>query len=120
VKRALVRAKLPDGARIMNKICKYLSILLTAAMLVSVAACSSTSSKESTGEYIDDSWITTKVKADILNEPMLKVFDIKVDTLKGNVMLSGNVASQAASDRAVQVARSVKGVTAVTNRLQIK
>ena len=85
-----------------------------------VAGCAGTGHQESTGEYVDDSVITTKVKAQIFEDPMLKVLQINVETFKGEVQLSGFVNSAAASTRAVQVARSVKGVQSVKNSLIVK
>ena len=85
-----------------------------------VAGCAGTRHKESTGEYVDDSVITTKVKAQIFDDPMLKVLQIKIETFKGEVQLSGFVNSAAASSRAVEVTRSVKGVQSVKNSLIVK
>jgi osmotically-inducible protein OsmY len=85
-----------------------------------VAGCAGTRHKESTGEYMDDSVITAKVKAQIFDDPMLKVLQINVETFKGVVQLSGFVNSAAASARAVEVTRSVKGVQSVKNSLVIK
>lgn len=85
-----------------------------------VAGCAGTQQKESTGEYMDDSVITTKVKAKIFDDPMLKVLQINVETFKGEVQLSGFVNSAAASAKAVEVTRSVKGVQSVKNSLIIK
>ena len=99
---------------------KYLSAVFLAIFLASAAGCASTSHKESTGEYIDDSVITTRVKAAILDDPMTKVMEINVETYKGIVQLSGFVSSQAAADRAVELARGVKGVTSVKNSMQLK
>lgn len=82
--------------------------------------CAGTHHKESTGEFVDDSVITTKVKAQIFDDPMLKVLQITVETFKGKVQLSGFVNSVAASARAVEVARSVKGVQSVKNSLIVK
>ncbi len=85
-----------------------------------VAGCAGTYEKESTGEYVDDSVITTKVKAKIFDDPMLKVLQINVETFKGKVQLSGFVNSAAASARAVEVTKSVKGVQSVENSLILK
>ena len=76
--------------------------------------------KESTGEYIDDSGITASVKAVIYNDPMLKVGQISVESYKGVVQLSGFVDSRQAAAKAVELARSVKGVTSVKNSLVVK
>ena len=91
-----------------------------ALLLASVLGCSSSPQHEGTGEYIDDSVITTKVKAAVLNEPSLKSAEINVETFKGVVQLSGFVSSQAAIDKAVEVARGVKGVQSVKNDMRIK
>jgi hyperosmotically inducible protein len=99
---------------------KYLSAAFLAVTLVTAVGCSSTATKEGTGEYIDDSVITTKVKAAILNEPTLKSAEINVETFKGVVQLGGFVNSQADINKAVEVARSVKGVTSVKNDMRLK
>ena len=104
----------------MKQLSKYLSAFFLAVALVSVVGCASTSQKEGTGEYIDDSVITTKVKAAIFNEPSLKSAEINVETFKGVVQLSGFVSSQTAVSKAVEVARSVKGVTSVKNDMRVK
>jgi osmotically-inducible protein OsmY len=98
--------------------------IATALFAVSLAAtfvgCASTSSREGTGEYIDDSVITTKVKAAIINEPTLKATEINVETFKGSVQLSGFVAQPADAARAAEVARGVKGVKSVKNDVRVK
>ena len=99
---------------------KLLSALFVAVSVVSVVGCASTPTQEGTGEYIDDTAITTKVKAAIFNEPTLKSAEINVETFKGVVQLSGFVKSQADITKAVQVARGVVGVKAVKNDLRIK
>ncbi len=104
----------------MKQLSKYLSALFLAVALVSVVGCASTSKQERTGEYVDDSIITTKVKAAIFNEPSLKSAEINVETFKGVVQLSGFVSSRAAESKAVEIARSVKGVTSVKNDMRIK
>lgn len=104
----------------MNYPGKYLSALFLAATLLSAAGCASTSRHEGTGEYVDDSVITTKVKAAILNEPELKVAEINVETFKGAVQLSGFVSSPGAANKAVDVARGVGGVKSVKNDMRIK
>lgn len=104
----------------MTLLGKYLSPLFVAVALVSVVGCASTPKQEGTGEYVDDTVITGKVKSAILNEPTLKVAEINVETFKGIVQLSGFVSSQAAATRAVSVARDVGGVKSVKNDMQIK
>ena len=83
-------------------------------------ACASTSKQESTGEYVDDSVITTKVKSLLAADDFLKSFQIGVETYKGSVQLSGFVDSQKAVDKAVEITRSVKGVKSVKNNLIVK
>lgn len=91
-----------------------------AVTLMAVVGCASSSKQESAGEYVDDSVITTKVKAAILDEPTLKVFEINVETFKGVVQLSGFVSSQAAVSKASEVARHVRGVKSVKNDIRLK
>lgn len=99
---------------------KYFSaFLMTLALLFSLG-CSSTPKHEGSGEYVDDSVITTKVKAAIFNEPNLKTAEINVETFKGVVQLSGFVNSQSDINKAAEVARSVKGVTSVKNDMRLK
>lgn len=104
----------------MNKILKYLAIALMAFSAVAVVGCQSTAKQEGTGEYVDDSVITTKVKAAILNDPMLKVAEINVETFKGVVQLSGFVSAPASVGRAAEVARTVGGVKSVKNDIRLK
>jgi osmotically-inducible protein OsmY len=96
------------------------AIYLLPILLVSLLGCASTAKHEGTGEYVDDSVITTKVKAAILNEPSLKSAEINVETFKGTVQLSGFVSSQANIDKALEVARSVSGVKSVQNSMTVK
>ena len=104
----------------MKQLGKYLSALFLALTLVSAVGCASTSKQAGAGEYVDDSVITTKVKAAIFNESSLKSTEINVETFKGVVQLSGFVSSQAAIDKAVAVARGVGGVTSVKNDMRVK
>jgi osmotically-inducible protein OsmY len=91
-----------------------------AVVLATLLGCAATSKQEGTGEYFDDSVITTKVKAAILEEPSLKSSEINVETFKGTVQLSGFVGSYAAISKAVEVARGVKGVASVKNDMRVK
>lgn len=104
----------------MKQLNKYLSAVFLGLTLVTVAGCASTRTQQGTGEYVDDSVITTKVKAAILEDPLTKFFEIKVKTFKGEVQLSGFVSSRAAANRAIELARGVKGVTSVRDDMQIK
>ena len=104
----------------MKQLGKFLSAFFLAVLLVTTVGCASTSTQEGTGEYVDDSVITAKVKASILNEPTLKSMEINVETFKGVVQLSGFVSSQTAINKAVYLTRHVKGVTSVKNDMRIK
>lgn len=103
----------------MKKRSRILTFVLTALMALSLG-CASTPKQEGTGEYIDDSVITTKVKAMIFDEPTLKSGEINVETFKGVVQLSGFVSSRANIDKAVEVARKVNGVKMVNQDMRIK
>jgi osmotically-inducible protein OsmY len=89
-------------------------------LVIGVAACASTSKQSGTGEYIDDSVITTKVKSQLAADDFLRSFEISVETYKGVVQLSGFVDNQATIDRAGEVAGEVQGVVSVKNNLIVK
>ena len=94
--------------------------LMAAVMALTLSACAPTATQEGTGGYIDDTVITTKVKAQLLNDESLKSTEINVETFKGKVQLSGFVSSPQMANRAVTVTRSVEGVKSVVNNMQIK
>lgn len=112
--------KAKQQSRTSMKNFKFASTLLAALMLSTVVGCASTAKQESAGQYIDDSAITTGVKAAILNAPTLKVSEINVETFKGTVQLSGFVSSAENIATASSVARSVNGVKSVKNDLRLK
>lgn len=97
-----------------------LARLSVVVLMVSLIGCASTRKQEGTGEYIDDAVITTKVKAALLDDPLLKSTEINVETYKGRVQLSGFVSSEAAIQRAVEDARRVRGVESVKNDMRLK
>jgi osmotically-inducible protein OsmY len=99
---------------------KTLTTLLSTVVLMTTLGCASTRTQEGTGEYVDDSVITTKVKSAIFNEPGLKSSEINVETFKGTVQLSGFVSSRDDINDAVRVASAVAGVKSVTNEMQLK
>jgi osmotically-inducible protein OsmY len=99
---------------------KRIAVFLLTTAMVFLAGCAATSKQEGTGEYIDDTVITTKVKAAVFNEPTLKSSEINVETFKGVVQLSGFVSSQADISKAAELARGVKGVTSVKNDMRLK
>ena len=96
---------------------RYFMFLMLIATFV---ACASTRKHESTGQYVDDSVITTKVKSQLAADDFVKSFQISVETYKGTVQLSGFVDSQAAADKARQIASGVGGVKSVKNNLIVK
>ena len=95
-------------------------ILVLTIVLASAWGCGATATREGSGEYVDDSVITAKVKTAIFNDSSLKVNEINVETFKGVVQLSGFVRSQADIDKAVQVARGIAGVKSVKNDMRVK
>lgn len=99
---------------------KRLSAVFIVASVVSVLGCATKSEPQTAGAYMGDSWVTTKVKAGILNEPTLKVSQINVETYKSVVQLSGFVDNAASQAKAVEIARAVKGVTAVKNDMRLR
>lgn len=104
----------------MKPLSKTFAAFLVATTLLTAAGCASTSKHEGTGEYVDDSVITTKVKAMLFDEPNLRSGQINVETFKGVVQLSGFVSTQADINKAIAVARSVKGVDSVKNDMRLK
>ena len=104
----------------MKKRRGVIGYLVLIMFVVTLVACASNFQKESAGEYVDDSVITTKVKTLLAKDDFLKSFQISVETYKGTVQLSGFVNSQQAVDKASQIAYSVKGVKSVKNDLIVK
>ena len=109
----------------MNHTNKIPALLLIATLasgvgMLSLSGCASTETQSGTGEYIDDTVITAKVKTAIFNDDTLKSAEINVETFKGVVQLSGFVSSRDHIDRAVKVAKTVSGVKSVKNSMQVK
>lgn len=104
----------------MSKLHRILKLLIIFGMLSVFVGCAATQKQTSTGQYFDDSVITTKVKAAIFNEPTLKTLQINVKTYKGVVQLSGFVDSPTSVTRAGEVAGSVEGVVSLKNDLIVK
>jgi osmotically-inducible protein OsmY len=97
-----------------------ISAAIFATVAITAVGCSSTNKQASTGEYVDDAVITTKVKAALINDPNVKAREVNVETFKGDVQLSGFVADPRDAQRAVEIARGVKGVTSVKNDIRVK
>jgi osmotically-inducible protein OsmY len=103
----------------MKPLNRTASAVFLGIALATAYGCAATATRESTGEYIDDAAITTKVKAAIFDRPTLKLLDIHVKTLNGVVRLWGTVTSRATIDEAGNVARSIAGVKSVKNDLRL-
>lgn len=103
----------------MKRPARGLFVVVTISLLI-LQSCAPTATQESTGEYIDDATITTKVKTKLLGDPVVSGFAISVETFRGRVILSGFVNSQAQMDRAIALAREVGGVREVQSALVIK
>ena len=103
--------------RVLTRNLGLIVFLFFTAVLLS---CAGSRTRESTGEYIDDSAITTKVKAALLAEPGIRSYQISVETFKGVVQLSGFVDTQQQKDKAAEIARRVDGVSSVKNNIIVK
>lgn len=99
---------------------KLARIVAIAGIALMFSACAPAQKRQSTGEYIDDAWITSRVKGAFVKNAELSAADIKVDTFKGEVQLSGFVADAGDVGRAAAVAGGVKGVKSVRNDIQVK
>ena len=104
----------------MKHLIRFLAAFFLALTLITAVGCASTQKSEGTGEYVDDTVITSKVKSAILNEPGLSSAEINVETFKGVVQLSGFVKSRADISTAAAVARGVAGVKSVKNDMRLK
>lgn len=103
----------------MNKN-SFIAAVLIAVMCSVAVGCSSTRTQESTSEYASDTWITTKIKASLAKDAVVKATEVNVETFKGAVQLTGFVTSKAAMDQAVLIAKNIEGVTTVKNGMQVK
>src|SRR4249919_3846625 len=104
----------------MTNITRRLATIAGVLVMATALGCASTAKTEGTGEDVDDTVVTSKVKAAIFNEPSLKSAEINFETFKGGVQLSGFVRSPAAENTAVAVARKVEGVKSVKNDMRLK
>lgn len=94
--------------------------LTSGLLLATLVACAPTATREGTGEYIDDTLITGKIKAALVADPQLKATEINVETFKGKVQLSGFVAAPEDIPKAIELARRIKGVKSVKNDIVLK
>jgi osmotically-inducible protein OsmY len=99
----------------MNKSWVWMAVLL-----ISVAGCAGTPTRDSTGEYIDDASITTKVKSVMVADTEVSALHISIETIKGVVHLTGSADTRHESDKAAMIARNVAGVKSVDNNIHVK
>ena len=104
---------------VMNPLNRIFAVFV-AIVFLSALGCAGSPTQESTGEYITDSWITTKVKAALADDRQVKATEVNVETFKGVVQLSGFVSSDTAMYEAVRIARGIKGVKSVNNDMRVK
>ena len=97
-----------------------IAVVFLALAFATVLGCAGSPQKSSTGEYMTDSWITTKVKSALAADKQVKATEVNVETFKGRVQLSGFVSSNAAMDQAITVTRGIQGVTSVDNGMRIR
>lgn len=95
-------------------------LILGSGIALYSGGCAGTATRKSTGEFLDDATITTKVKTAFAQDPGVKAIDVKVDTFKGNVQLNGFVNTAEEKSRAEQIARGIQGVTSVQNNITVK
>ena len=98
----------------------FVAISIAVASLFAVTGCAVTDDQSSVGEYVDDATISTKVKAKFAEDKQVSAMRIQVETLKGEVQLSGFAASQSEKERAGQLARSVDNVSRVRNNIVVR
>ncbi len=95
-------------------------ILATSLIMLAASGCAVTSGQSTTGEYIDDAALTASVKSKLAEDKTVSASRISVESMKGVVQLSGFATSAAEKQRAVELARSTKGVRAVDDSIQIQ
>jgi osmotically-inducible protein OsmY len=104
-----------------RKVIPLLALILSAGSIASITSgCAGTTTKESTGEYVDDAAITTKVKSALAKDETVKASEVSVETFKGIVQLSGFVNTSEEKSRAGKLASGVPGVKDVKNNIQVK
>ena len=96
------------------------SWVLVGAFILGLAGCASSGTGQKTGAYVDDAWITTKVKSEMVADKDVKAHKIDVDTKNGVVTLTGTVETWQEANKATDIARGIKGVTAVENDIRVQ
>jgi len=117
---ATIVSRNPFEEKPLMNLFKRISAVFLAIAFASALGCAGSATQESTGEYVTDSWITTKVKATLVDDPLVKAREVNVETFKGVVQLSGFVSSADAMHQAVRLTNGIKGVTSVKNDMRIK
>jgi hyperosmotically inducible periplasmic protein len=102
------------------KVHRHVTAVIAAVLIATLAACAGGPAKRSTGEYIDDKTINTKVKAALLNDAAVSGIQVNVETYNGVVQLSGFVDDPDQIPRATEVAQGVEGVRAVRNDMIVR
>jgi osmotically-inducible protein OsmY len=105
------------GEGIMVRLRRIVNFLVCIGLITLLLGCAATQNHERTNEYIDDAVIANEVKDAIFDEPSLNVFQISVETSKGEVQLSGYVNSEQSVRKAEEITGRVEGVRSVTNNL---
>jgi osmotically-inducible protein OsmY len=96
------------------------SWLLVGILMAALMGCANTGPGQKTGAYVDDSWITTKVKSEMVANHDVKAHNISVSTAKGVVTLTGTAETWHEKEKAAEIARGIKGVTAVENDIRVQ
>ena len=104
----------------MAKLYRIVQLMVCVGLVTVFMGCAATQKHESAGQYVDDSVITTKVKAALFNEETLKSLQINVKTLRAVVLLSGFVDSEQNVTKAGEIAKRIEGVESVKNSLVVK
>lgn len=104
----------------MTKVSKNTSWVWMAVLVLGLAGCAGTRESKSTGQHIDDTAITTKVKSEMIADKEVSAHQIHVKTNRGVVHLTGSVDSRYEANKAASIARGVSGVRSVDNDIQVK
>ena len=104
----------------LRSLTSALSLAVAAALVAVVSGCAGTATSRSTGEFVDDTGLSAKVKTALFQDPVVSGFDVGIDVFRGHVQLNGFVDTPEQKARAEQVVRSVEGVTGVGNKLTVK
>ncbi len=96
------------------------TLILTSILALTLTSCSSTSTTESTSEYVDNAAITTKVKSKLVSNDIMSASNIEVESYKGTVILAGFVKTEEEKEKALDIAEKTKGVNEVKDALFLR